>query len=344
MPDTSAPSRLTRTILTVAGGAAGAYAGLTAARWWHRRTMPHPSTLPPALSWHTRTLETTHGRSHCYVRPGEGPPVVLLHSFNAVASTFEMKPVAEHLAETTDRPLIAVDWLGFGRSGRPAIDYTPSVYSDQLYQVLTDLADGPADLVALSLGSEYAAWMALQAAPQVRRLALISPTGLTADRGPSTGGRLSLSAAGATGAFELFFYRLTRRRSLRDYYARQVFANPDAVPDVLLDYAETTAHVKGAPHAPRRFVDGTLYLNDVCDEIYGRLYRPTLLLTPERPGPTVQSFDLLPRLLDANPRDVTHAALPGGLMPQWETPEALYDPLDPFLATDVPEPAPTASS
>jgi pimeloyl-ACP methyl ester carboxylesterase len=336
MPNNSDRSSLTRTLLTAGGVAAGTYAGLAAARWWHRRTLPHPSTLPPALSWRTRTLETPHGRSHCYVRPGEGRPIVLLHSFNAVASTFEMKPVAEHLADTTDRPLYAVDWLGFGRSDRPAIDYAPSTYSEQLYQVLTEFVDAPADLVALSLGSEYAAWMALQAAPQVRRLALIAPTGLTASRGPSASSRLALDLAGRAGAFELFFYRLTRRASLRQYYGRQVFADRTAIPDVLLDYAESTAQAQGASHAPRRFVQGDLYLDNVTDEIYGRLYRPTLLVTPEQPGPTIQSFDLLDQVLDRNPRDLTHRTVPGGLLPQWETPDALWPVLDDFLAADEP--------
>ena len=328
-------SRLARTLLTAGGVAAGAYAGLTGARWWYERSLPAPASLPGALDWTSRTLETPAGRGHCYVRPGTGPPVVLLHSFNAVASPLEMAPVARHLADTTDRPLYAVDWLGFGRSDRPAIDYAPSVYADQLYHVLTDATDGPADLVALSLGCEYAAWMALQAAPRVRRLVLISPTGLTADRGPSRAGRLALGLAGPAGLVDLFYYRLTRRASLRRYYERQVFLDPDAVPAPLVDYAETTAHAKGAPHAPRRFVDGSLYLPDVASEIYGRLYRPTLLLTPATPGPTIQSFDRLPALLDQNGRDLTHRTLPGGLMPQWEAPAAFTDALDAFLSTPV---------
>jgi pimeloyl-ACP methyl ester carboxylesterase len=255
----------------------------------------------------------------------------LLHSFNAAASSYEMAPIAEHLADTTDRPLCAVDWLGFGRSDRPDTDYAPPLYADQLYRVLTEAVDAPADLVALSLGCEYAAWMGLQAAPVVRRLVLISPTGLTVPRGPSRAGRLGLALAGRSGAFELLFARLTRRASLRDYYERQVFLDADAVPDALLDYAEAATHVKGAHYAPRRFVDGGLYLDDVATEIYGRLYRSTLLLTPETPGPTVQSFDLLPALLDQNPRNVTHETVPGGLMPQWEAPSPLFDRLDPFL-------------
>lgn len=329
MSDSS--SRLARSLLTTGAAAAGAYAGLAAARWWAQRTLPPPSSIPPALDWETRTLETPLGRSHCYVRPGSGPPLVLLHSFNAAASSFEMKPIAEHYAATTDRPLFAVDWLGFGRSSRPGTAYTPAHYAHQLYQVLTELADAPADLIGLSLGCEYAAWMGLQAAPQVRRLALISPTGLTTPRGPSLAGRFALALAGPTGLFELAFYQLTRRASLRRYYERQVFLDADRVPDALLDYAETMTQVKGAAHAPRRFVDGSLYLDEVVSTIYGRLYRPTLLLTPSRPGPTVQSFDQLPALLDQNPRALSHETVPGGLMPHWETPAPLFVALDAFL-------------
>lgn len=325
-------SRLRRTAVTAAATLAGAYAGTAAARWWHRQSLPPPSGLPPVLDWAATSLETPHGRSHCYVRPGTGRPIVLLHSLNAVASSHEMVPLAEHLAATTDRPLYAVDWLGFGRSDRPALDYTPQVFGDQLYQVLADLLDAPADLVALSLGCEYAAWMGLQAAPLVRRLALISPTGLTTARGPSTAGRLALALAGPTGLFELFYYRLTRRASLREYYERQVFLDDTAISDALLDAATTTARAKGAPHAPRRFVQGRLYVPDAATELYGRLYRPTLLLTPSTPGPTVQSFDLLSPVLDQNPRALTHRTLPGGLMPHWEAPGALLDVLEPFLA------------
>lgn len=328
MSDSS--SRL-RTVLAVGATAACAYGGLAVGRREYRRQLPPPPALPPAFDWATRTLETPDGRTNCYVRPGAGPPIVLLHSLNAVASSFEMKPIAEHLAEATRRPIYAVDWLGFGRSSRPARPYTPDTYAHQLYQVLTDALDEPADLIALSLGGEYAAWMGLQAAPRVRRLALVSPTGLTRSRGPSTIGRLGLSLAARTGVFELLYYRLTRRASLRDYYERQVFLDETAVPDALLDYAEVTAHAKGAHHAPQHFVQGKLFVEHVAEEIYARLYRPTLLLTPSTPGPTVQSFDLLSTVLDRNAQHLSHRTLPGGLLPHWEAPAATFEALDAFL-------------
>ena len=328
---TARSPRPARLALGLGAALGGAYLGGTLARRWRHRALPPSSSRPPALDWETRVLETPHGRSHCYVRPGSGPPIVLLHSLNAVGSAFEMKPIAEHLAANTDRPLYALDWLGFGRSARPAIDYTPAIYTDQLYRELEALPTRPADLVALSLGTEYAAQTALQAAPWVRRLVLVSPTGLTPSRGPSRLGRLALAMAGPSGLFELFFARLTRRASLRDFYERQVFLDPSDVPEEQVDYAVSTARAKGAHHAPRRFVQGRLYLADGAASIYSRLYRPTLLLTPSAPGPTVQSFDLLPAVLDRNPRALTHRTLPGGLMPHWDAPEPLFELLSPYL-------------
>ncbi|WP_103028259.1 alpha/beta hydrolase [Salinibacter altiplanensis] len=328
---TDSSSSLGRTILPAGAALMGTYAGLTAARWAYRRTLPSPLSLPPALDLEPHPVEGPDGRAQCYVRPGTGPPVVLLHSFNAVASSREMQPIAEHLITSTTRPVYALDWLGFGRSDRGSRTYSPALYKRQLYQVLNDVLDAPADVIALSLGGEYAARVALQAAPLVRRLVLVSPTGLAPTQGPSTPGRLGLALADRTGTFELLYHRLTRRASLRDYYARQVFLAPDAIPDALLDYAAQTAQVRGAHRAPLRFVDGTLSITDVADDVYARLYRPTLLLTPSNPGPTVQSFEQLSTTLSSNTRDLSHETLPGGLLPHWEAPGPFFDTVDAFL-------------
>lgn len=331
MSDSSSSSSFGRTALTTGATLAGTYAGLRAASWTYRQALPSPLSLPPALDMESRPFEAPDGRVQCYIRPGSGTPVVLLHSFNAVASSREMKPIAEHFVATTDRPVYALDWLGFGRSDRGRLDYSPALYERQLYHFLAEVPETPVDLIALSRGGEYAAQIALQAAPMVRRLVLISPTGLGEAKGLSPSGRFGLALAEKTGTFELLYYALTRRSSLRDYYARQIFLDPDVIPESLLDYAEQTAHVRGAHRAPLRFVDGTLSLNDVASSVYARLYRPTLFLTPEAPASTVQSFDRLPALLDHNPRDLSHQALPGGLLPHWEAPAPFFDAVDDFL-------------
>ncbi len=302
--------------LAATAGTAAAVAGLRALV---RRGLAAPSTLPPALSAPTRTVALPHGNVNYYHRSGTGTPLVLVHSFNAAASSFELEPLFHHFAETTDRPLYAMDWLGFGRSDRPDINYVPDLYQTHLFRFLDEIVETPADVVALSLGSEYAASVALTGAPLVRKLVLLNPTGLGERRGASAMARAMIRAADAAGLFELLFFRLTRPASLRDFYERQIFLRDEDVPSALVDYAHVTSHARGAHHAPRRFIEGRLFLDDVASDIYSRLYRPTLFLTPADPARTVQRFDRLPDVLGTNPRDLHHEPLPGGLLPHWES-------------------------
>lgn len=324
----------------MAGVMAGAAAVVAGAKALLHKELPAPGSLPHAIAAEARGFGRPEGTLNYYHRPGTGTPIVFVHSLNAAASPFELEPLFDHFARTTGRPLYALDWLGFGRSDRPDLDVRPAIYQDHLFAFLQQVADRPADIVALSLGCEYAASVALQNALQVRRLVLLNPTGLGATRGASALGKAMVRAADATGLFELAFYRLTRPSSLRGFYERQIFLRDDDVPDALVDYAHVTSRALGAHHAPRRFIEGTLFLPDVADTVYARLYRPTLILTPENAGPTVQSFDRLPALLERNPRDLTHRSLPGGLLPHWEAgpaANACTDAIGSFFAR--PEPA-----
>lgn len=322
---------LRRTALITGSVAAGAYLTGAVVRWLRHRRLPSPEALPKALEADARTFELMEGRSNFYVRPGTGTPIILLHSLNAAASSFEMKPIFEHLAATTDRPLYVVDWLGFGRSARPPVDYRPALYHRQLRRFLSEQVREPADLVALSLGAEYAAKVAHEMPVLVHRLVLINPTGLTEPRGSFHFDRTFIKLASRTGAFELLFARLTRRASLRRFYEQQVFLHPDRVSDELVDYAYTTAHAKGAHHAVCRFVDGTLFPPSAAVPIYARLYRPTLLITPEDASSTIQGFERTAEVVAQNARDLHRRRLPSGLLPQWEDPELLFDAIDDFL-------------
>jgi pimeloyl-ACP methyl ester carboxylesterase len=317
--------------------ALGAYTAGAVARWVIQQRLPSPASLPPAIDEaQARAFELPQGRINYYVRPGAGTPLVLWHSFNAAASSFEMRPIFQHLAAVTDRPLYAVDWLGFGRSARPAINYAPAVYLQQVRQFLQQRVQAPADLVGLSLGAEYAARVAHELPTQVRRLVLISPTGLGHDRGPSSIGRFFVRTSSGVGAFELLYYALTRRASIRRFYARQVFLDPTRIPDALVDYAYVTSHAQGAHYAPRRFVDGTLFPPTPAADVYARLYRPTLLITPRDAADTVQDFEHVADVVAQNARDLTRTRLASGLLPQWETPAPLFEAMDAFLLTDAP--------
>jgi pimeloyl-ACP methyl ester carboxylesterase len=103
---------------------------------------------------------------------------VLIHSVNAAASAYEMRPIFEQYRGK--RPIYALDLPGFGFSERSDRRYTPQLFSEAIADLLrTQVRETqPVDIVALSLGCEFAASVALAMPERVRSLALISPTGL----------------------------------------------------------------------------------------------------------------------------------------------------------------------
>ena len=66
-------------------------------------------TLPPALHADLHTLSGAAGRIAVYAG-GSGPPVLLVHSVNALASAAEIRPLFEALRQ--DHSVYALDLPG----------------------------------------------------------------------------------------------------------------------------------------------------------------------------------------------------------------------------------------
>jgi pimeloyl-ACP methyl ester carboxylesterase len=175
-------------------------------------------------------VETASGRVAAY-ELGEGPTVLLLHSFNAAGSGVELASLAVRLAE--HRRVVLADWLGFGTSDRPPAAYGWALYEEQLEQIRA-AALGPGetavDVVALSLPGQYVVVAAAEHPERYGRIVLISPTGFGRFKG--TAGRRSrvlYRALRLTGIGRLLFAVLARRKTIR-WFLRQTFADPERVP------------------------------------------------------------------------------------------------------------------
>jgi hypothetical protein len=82
-----------------------------------RRNIWHDIPLTAALDGELRTLPSSAGELAYYAGPGSpkgSRPMFLIHSVNAAASAYEMKPLYDRFAGT--RPVAAIDLLasGFG--------------------------------------------------------------------------------------------------------------------------------------------------------------------------------------------------------------------------------------
>lgn len=282
----------------------------------------HDMQLPAPFEVEQGNIDTAAGRvSYFADRNVVGRPLVLVHSLNAAASSYEMKPLFE--LYRGERPIYALDLPGFGLSERRDQRYTPQLYSDVIEIFLQEVVGEPADVVALSLGSEFAAMTAVQAPDSVHTLVLLSPTGLSPipDVDDSVYNTLSNPLWGRP-----LFDLLVTRPSLNLFLGQTFYGD---IPEDYIDYAYLTGHQPGAHHAPLYFVSGQLFTPDVRTSTYENLTMPTLIIYGDDPN---VSFDNLPALLDANPNVTAVRQEEMRALPHWDRPEATAVALAEFWA------------
>jgi pimeloyl-ACP methyl ester carboxylesterase len=322
------------TALTVFGAAAGLVG-------WSRLLVNRAMDLPPALPGrHERIASRRAGDLSLYsTAEAEGVPLLLIHSINAAANAYEVRPLYLHYRQR--RPVYALDLPGFGFSERSRRRYTPRLMVDAIHAAVDEIRrrhGGAVDALALSLSASFLARASLERSDAYRSLALISPTGFDArlsGEGPPDGhrGRDWLREALDRPPFgRPLFDALVTRPSMRFFLAK-TFGSSD-IDEGLLAYDHASAHQPGAEHAPFCFISGHLFPTDAT-RLYERLRLPVWMVHGVR-GDFVD-YRLVPRVAGrANWRVET---LPTGAFPHFERPDAVTAGYDAFLAQLTPPPA-----
>lgn len=239
-------------------------------------------TLPPPLPAATRILRGRAGEVALHVA-GQGPPMLMLHSINAAASAYEIRPAFE--AMLSSHRVFAPDLPGFGSSERSDRRYDVPLYvnaiEDALDAIQIECGAMPVDVLALSTSCEFAARAALRLPHRVRSLALVSATGLDRRserwRGPEGSSRevkgvhaVLTWPVWTQGVFDL----LVTRPSVR-FFLRKTWGSRQ-IDDGLLDYCVRSAHQPGARHAPLAFLSARLFSADIRN-VYDQLAVPVWL-------------------------------------------------------------------
>ncbi|MGJ5179160.1 alpha/beta fold hydrolase [Bradyrhizobium oligotrophicum] len=239
-----------------------------------RDAMMRGLTMPPPLAAPRFELADPQvGRITCYAdgppAPSRQPALLLIHSVNAAASAYEIKPLFEHYRRS--RQVYALDLPGFGLSDRADRIYTPRLMTDAILLAANEISrrhGGAAiDAVAVSLGCEFAARAGTEAPNLFRTLGLISPTGFDrrAEAAAKKGGDKDATRAmpWLRNIFTVplwkhrFFSLLTSRASIR-FFLRKTFGRKD-IDEGLLEYDYITTHQPGAENAPYSFVSGYMF-------------------------------------------------------------------------------------
>jgi len=296
----------------------------------------NPPTLPPALAAPREVLRTAAGPVAVYHarNAGQGsglPPLLLVHSVNAAASAAEVAPLFEHYRAT--RPVVALDLPGYGHSGRDDRAYSPRLMTDAVLAVVTwmraELHADQVDALGVSLGCEFVARAQSEAPAQIRRIALVSPTGFSRSKrrhGPPGTTLVKpwlLKLLARPGWGDRIFRQLTRPGVVR-YFLKRTFGTDDIDP-TLWRQAVITAQQPGAHHAPLHFLSGALFSADI-NTLYESLT-----------GPVWVSMATRGDFTDYQGRNSVQAhtnwqfhAIEGGALPYFEDLPAFTAVLDPF--------------
>jgi pimeloyl-ACP methyl ester carboxylesterase len=308
------------------------FASTTAAGGWllySRFGVNRRMTLPPAIDADQERFvgENTRFLSYYVDRKGTGRPLVLIHSINAAGSAYEMRPLFEQYRGK--RPVYALDLPGFGFSERADREYTPTLYKEAILDLLRMKVGEPADVVALSLGSEFAAMAALEQPDLFHTLTLISPTGFSERSGPPKNDGLLAFLRNPLWS-QAVFDLLVTKGSIQ-YFLQMSFAG--VVDPGLAAYDYLTTHQPGARHAPLHFVSGQLFTPTVRVEVYEKLTLPVLVIH-DRDG--FVRFDHLPATLRACPNWQAKLIVPTKGLPQFEKLTETTAALDEFWGATSP--------
>ncbi|MXV63301.1 alpha/beta fold hydrolase [Natronorubrum sp. JWXQ-INN-674] len=232
-----------RTVLGAAVGTVGA--AVLGNRFLKKRASEFDNPLVGIeRTYRWRGIETTYTVAG---NPND-PDMLLLHGIHAGASSHEFEPVVERLAE--DYHVYAVDLPGFGRSERPPLVYSATLYAEFIRDFATDVTDEPV-VVASSLTGSFAVEAADEA--DIGELLLICPTDETTDERPWVRTLLRTPVVGTT-----LFNLLASKPSLRYFYQRDGYYDADRIDDAEVEYAWRSAHQPGARYAPASFSAGSL--------------------------------------------------------------------------------------
>lgn len=222
--------------------------------------------------YHWRYQEDIH--NVFYKSIGEGPPILLVHSIHAAASSFEMRKIHSELADQFT--VYTLDLLGFGLSDRPAVHYDAELYITLIHDFVRDVIREPTSVLASSLSAAHVIENAARNPKSFETLIMVAPTGLElATASPSTAGRLRYWIFRFPIVGSSLFNLLTRRAAIERWLEEEALFDPSQASAEAVEEHYTSCHQENARFAPAAAYTGRLNLG--VEESYRSLARPVLV-------------------------------------------------------------------
>jgi pimeloyl-ACP methyl ester carboxylesterase len=263
---------------------------------------------------------------------GSGKPVLLLPAFSTISTRAEMRGLAEILSDRYQ--VVALDWVGFGQSDRPALPYTPAFYQTFLKDFVRSVFAEPVVVIAAGHAVNAVMELATRTPAPWSWVVLVAPTWrgpLPTAMGERRGFYKGLQRAIGLPILGQFLYWLTTLPPfLRLMSGRHVLADRKHLTRDWMTQKWRTTQKRGARFASSAFVTGgldALRNQEQWLTWFQPLPLPVLIVIGEQIPPKSRAeMEVL-----AHFTGVQVYRMPGSLGLHEEYPEALAEAVLPFL-------------
>ncbi|HAC65024.1 MAG TPA: alpha/beta hydrolase [Cyanothece sp. UBA12306] len=266
-----------------------------------------------------------------YETVGAGNPVLLLPAFSTVSSRTEMKGIANILA--THYEVTVLDWLGFGESQCPPVDYNPTLFQHLLGDFVKYVFNNSIIIIAAGHASGYALKFVQDNPDIISQLILIAPTwqGPLRVMGLPDGVRNGVKNLVRSPLIGQGLYYLNTNPSfLHLMYKRHVYVDEIKLTPEFIAQKHQITSKEGARYAPAAFVTGAI--DPVADreeflQLLDSISIPVLIILVENAPPKSKAeMEAMAEL-----QQVQTVRLGGTLGIYEESPEAVTEAIENFL-------------
>lgn len=184
------------------------------------------------------------GKIH-YSVSGSGAPILLIHSMDNGASSYEYTKIIKTLSKK--RTVYAIDLIGFGKSEKPKITYTAYLYVQLLHDFVKEVIQEDTDIVTSGKSNSFVTMLSMQNSSYLNKLIFINPGDLIKlSRNPTTKHAILKYIFETPLIGTLMYTFVSSKSQIKQHFKKYYFSNFKHVSKKFIDAFYESSHLSEA--------------------------------------------------------------------------------------------------
>lgn len=262
-----------------------------------------------------------------YTKRGKGSPVLLIHAFDPISSSYEWCRTAKKLEK--NHTVYTIDLLGCGRSEKPCFTYTNYLYVQLITDFIKNVIKEQPDVIATNSSISFVVLAQNMDSNLMKRIIAINPPAIgefnrTPDKYSSIKKAILESPIVGT-----FIYNIrTHESNINNILRKEYFCKPQLVSSKMLDAYYESAHME---RSHGKYLMASIeghYTDNAIGHALKNLTIPICIIESRNISDAVSIADSYANL---NSKVETSYISNAGMIPQLEVPEKLLSIINMFL-------------